>query len=274
MSTQDMNLGVTKPQDKDAEIAKLKEELAKAQSKQLNDEASAFGRLAKEAELRKQREQENAELKRKVDELQAQNVRNVLTSEELEALGDTGAEGVEKIVAAKLAALQQQHASQVDIAPLLSKLEAMEQAQRQLIASNSRQAYTSSLMSWAAQSGMPNLFARLTTGGDLSDKWAAFAQQNPSVNTAWENGDTEATKAFVKLFLYENPGISQQAATPSAAGGFAQPADPNQYSPNAWLSETEALDVQLKTGQITKADWDKGYAEANAKLAALQSRQR
>jgi hypothetical protein len=271
MSTQDMNLGVTKPQDKDAEIAKLKEELAKAQSKQLNDEASAFGRLAKEAELRKQKEAELAETRRKLDELQAKNVRNVLSPEQLEALGDTGMSGVEKIIEAKLAALQPQIAPPLDQTAVISRLDAIEQMQRQSMA---RQAYTSSLMSWAAQSGMPNLFARLTTGGDLSDKWAAFAQQNPSVNTAWENGDTEATKAFVKLFLYENPGISQQAATPSAAGGFAQSADPNQYSPNAWLSETEALDAQLKTGQITKADWDKGYAEANAKLAALQSQPR
>lgn len=270
MSTNDINLGVTKPQDKDAEIAKLREELSRAQAKQQNDESSAFGRLAKEAELRKQKEAELADTKRKLDELQAKNVRTVLTPEQLEALGETGAAGIEKIVEAKLAGLPPQFTPQSD-PTVLSRLEAIEQMQRQ---SAVRQAYNQNLMSWAAQGGMPNLFARLAPGGDLSEKWASFAQQNPSATQAYESGDTEATKAFVKLFMYENPGISQQAATPSAAGGFAASADPNQYSPQMWLQQTGELDAQLSRGQITKADWDKGYAGANAKLAALQSQTR
>lgn len=270
MSTNDINLGVPKPQDKDAEIAKLREELQKAQAKRDNDEASAFGRLRAEAELRKQKEAELAEAQRKLAELQSHNVRNVLTPEQLEALGDTGTAGVEKIIEAKLAGLQPQHGIQADPA-ILSRLEAIEQMQRNTMA---RQAYNSNLVSWAAQSGMPNLFARLATGGDLSEKWAAFAQQNPSATQAWENGDTEATKAFVKLFIYENPGISQQAATPSAVGGFTASADPNQYSPAKWLQETNELDAQLSRGQIQKAEYDKGYASANAKLAALQSQTR
>lgn len=271
MSTNDINLGVPKPQDKDAEIAKLREELARAQAKQQNDESSAFGRLAKEAELRKQKEAELADMKRKLAELQAQNVRTVLTPEQLEALGESGTSGVEKLIEAKLAGMQPQMTASPDLTPLVSRLEAIEQMQRQSVA---RQAYNNNLVSWAAQSGMPNLFARLAPGGDLSEKWAGFAQQNPSATMAYESGDTEATKAFVKLFLYENPGLSQQAATPSAAGGFATQVDPNAYSPQKWMQETNELDAQLSRGQITKADCDKGYAAANAKLAALQSQQR
>lgn len=268
MSTTDINLGVPKTQDKDAEIAKLRAELEKATAKQQNDEASAFGRLRAEAELRKQREAELAETKRRLDELQATNVRAVLTPEQLEALGDSGTSGVEKIIEAKLAGIKPQFAIPPDQTAVLSRLEAIENMQRQSVA---RQAYNNSLLSWAAQGGMPNLFARLAPGGDLSEKWATFAQTNPSATQAYDNGDTEATKAFVKLFLYENPGISQQAATPSAAGGFTAPADPNQYSPAMWLQETNGLDSQLSKGTITKADYDKGYAAANAKLAALQS---
>ena len=271
MRTDDVNLGVPKAQDKDAEIAKLREELERAKAKQQNDESSAFGRLAKEAELRKQREAELAETKRKLDELQAKNVRNVLSPEQLEALGDTGMSGVEKIIEAKLAALQPQIAAPTDQTAVLSRLEAIENMQRQSMA---RQAYNSNLMSWAAQSGMPNLFARLAPGGDLSEKWAAFAQQNPSATLAYETGDTEATKAFVKLFIYENPGISQQTATPSAAGGFATTADPNAYTPAMFVRDTNELDSKYSKGTISKADYDKGYVEATAKLAASQSQQR
>lgn len=271
MNQSDINLGVNKPQDKDAEIAKLREDLARAQAKQQNDESSAFGRLAKEAELRKQKEAELADVNRKLAELQSRNVRTVLTPEQSEALGETGLSGVEKLIEAKLAGMQPQNALPTDFAPVLSRLEAVENMQRQ---GAQRQAYISNLMSWAAQSGMPSLFARLAPGGDLSEKWAGFAQQNPSATQAWENGDTEATKAFVKLFMYENPGISQQAATPSAAGGFATQVDPNAYSPTMWLQETNGLDAQFKSGQITEADCKKGYATANAKLAAIQSQQR
>lgn len=272
MSTEDINLGIKKSQDKDAEIARLREELAKAQAKQQNDESSAFGRLRAESELRKQKESELADMKRKLDELQAKNAKSILTPEQLEALGDTGASGVEKIIEAKLAALNPANPSNpTDLTPIVSRLEAIEQMQRQ---SALRQSYNANLVSWATQSGMPALFARLAPGGDLSEKWAAFAQQNPSAVSAYENGDTEATKAFVKLFLFENPGISQQAATPSAAGGFAPPADPNQYSPSNWLADTEELDARLKSGQIKQAEWEKGYAEANAKLAALQTQKR
>lgn len=271
MNQNDVNLGAPKPQDKDAEIAKLREELAKAQAKQQNDESSAFGRLARESELRKQREAELAETKRKLEELQSQNVKTVLTPEQFEALGETGLSGVEKIVQTKLAGFQPQSPSATDLTPVISRLEAIEQMQRQ---STQRQAYNSNLVSWAAQSGMPNLFARLAPGGDLSEKWAAFAQQNPSATMAYENGDTEATKAFVKLFLFENPGISQQTETPSASGGFATQTDPNQYSPAKWLAETNELDVQFSRGQISKADYDKAYVAANAKLAALQSQTR
>lgn len=270
MSTE-INLGVTKPQDKDAELAKLREELARAQAKQLNDESSAFGRLAKEAELRKQKEAELAETKRKLAELQAQNVRTVLTPEQSEALGESGLTGVEKLIEAKLAGMQPQLGNPLDQTAVLSRLEAVENMQRQSI---QKQAFNSNLLSWAAQSGMPNLFTRLAPGGDLSGKWAEFAQQNPSATQAYDAGDAEATKAFVKLFIYENPGISQQAPTPSAAGGFAVSADPNQYSPATWLAETNALDAQLSKGQISKADFDKGYAAANAKLATLQSQTR
>ena len=268
MSQLDVNLGVAKPQDKDAEIAKLREELARAQAKQQNDESSAFGRLRAEAELRKQKEAELAEMKRKLDEMQAKNAKSVLTPEQIEALGDKGAEGVEKMIEAKMAAIAPAAPNaQADVTPILARLEAMERAAV-------RQAYNANLVSWAAQSGTPNLFARLASGGDLADKWAAFAQQNPNAVAAYENGDTEATKAYVKLFMYENPGISQQAATPSAAGGFAAPADPNQYSSKMWLDETNALDAQLQSGQIKQAEWQKAYEAANAKLAAMQSQQR
>jgi len=270
MSTE-INLGVTKPQDKDAELAMLREKLARAEAKQLNDESSAFGRLAKEAELRKQKETELAETKRKLAELQAQNVRTVLTPEQLEALGERGTEGVEKLIEAKLAGMQPQFVAPIDQTAVLSRLEAVENMQRQSI---QKQAFNSNLLSWAAQGGMPNLFTRLAPGGDLSEKWATFAQQNPSATQAYDAGDAEATKAFVKLFIYENPGISQQTATPSAAGGFTVSADPNQYSPAKWLQETNELDAQLARGQIAKAEFDKGYAAANAKLAATQSQTR
>ena len=271
MEQQGINLGVAKPQDKDAEIAKLREELAKAQAKRDNDERSAFGRLAAEAELRKQREQELNETKRQLAEIQAKNARGVLTQEQIEALGQTGAEGVERMIEAKMAPFSAVPPVQTDLAPVLSRLEAVEQMQRQAF---QRQAYNANLVSWAAQGGVPNLFARLAPGGDLAEKWAAFAQQNPAAVSAYESGDTEATKVYVKLFMYENPGISQQAATPSAAGGFAAPADPNQYGPQNWLADTNALDAQLSSGQIKKAEYDKGYAEANAKLAASQTPQR
>ena len=271
MSNSDINLGVPKTQDKDAEIAKLREDLARAQAKQQNDESSAFGRLAKEAELRKQKEAELADVNRKFAELQSRNVRTVLTPEQLEALGECGTSGVEKLIEAKLAGMQPQNGIQSDLSPLVSRLEAIEQMQRQSVA---RQAYSNNLVSWAAQSGLGNLFARLATGGDLTDKWASFAQQNPSATQAYESGDTEATKAFVKLFLYENPGLSQQAATPSAAGGFAVSADPNAYSPAKWMQETNELDAQASRGQITEAQKAQGYATANAKLAALQSQTR
>jgi len=271
MSNSDINLGVPKTQDKDAEIAKLREDLARAQAKQQNDESSAFGRLAKEAELRKQKEAELAEVNRKLAELQARNVRSVLTPEQLEALGDSGTSGVEKLIEAKLAGMQPQMTTSPDLTPLVSRLEAIENMQRQSVA---RQAFNNNLLSWAAQSNMPSLFARLAPGGDLSDKWATFAQQNPSATSAYENGDTEATKAFVKLFLYENPGLSQQAATPSAAGGFTTQVDPNQYSPQMFVRETDELDSKFSKGLITDAERNKGYQAANAKLAALQSQTR
>ena len=183
-----------------------------------------------------------------------------------------GLTAVEKIIEAKLAGLHiQQPPVATDQTPILSRLEAIERMQQQ---SMQRAAYTSNLLSWAAQGGMPNLFARLAPGGDLSEKWAAFAQQYPNATAAYDNGDTEGTKAFVKLFLYENPGISQQAATPSAAGGFAAPADPNQYTPQMFIRETDELDSKFSQGLISEADRTKGYAAANAKLAALQSQTR
>lgn len=269
MNQHDIDLGVAKPQDKDAELAKLREEVAALKAKRDNDEASAFGRLRAEAELRKQKEQEAAELKRQLAEIQAKNAKSVLTPEQIEALGTTGAEGVEKMIEAKLAAVAPASpAGQVDFTPILARIEAMERAQQ---ATSQRASYNASLVAWASQNGTPSLFARLAPGGDLSAKWAAFAQQNPSAVAAYENGDTEATKAYVKLFLYENPGIIQQTPTPSAAGGFAPPADPNQYSPATWLTETNALDAKLSAGQITKAEYDKGYADANAKLAAFHA---
>lgn len=264
-----INLGVTKPQDKDAELAELRKRLEAAEAKRANDESSAFGRLAKEAELRKQREAELAEAKRTLAELQARNARGVLTPEQIEALGPTGAEGVERMIDAKMAPFSAVPPAQADLAPVLSRLEAIEQMQRQ---NAQRQAYNANLVSWAAQSGAANLFARLAPGGDLADKWASFAQQNPAAVNAYESGDTEATKAYVKLFMYENPGISQQAATPSAAGGFAPPADSGQYGPQNWLADTNALDAQLAAGQLSQADHGKGYAEANAKLAASQTK--
>jgi hypothetical protein len=271
MSNNDINLGVPKPQNKDEEIAKLREDLARAQAKQQNDESSAFGRLAKEAELRKQKEAELSEANRKLAELQARNVRTVLTPEQLEALGESGTSGVEKLIEAKLAGMQPQNGLPPDLSPVLSRLEAIENMQRQGAA---RQAFNSNLLSWAAQGGMPNLFARLAPGGDLSEKWATFAQSNPSATQAYESGDTEATKAFVKLFMYENPGISQQTATPAAAGGFTTQVDPNQYTPQMFVRETDELDSKLKNGQITQAEWGKGYGVANAKLAATQSQTR
>ena len=269
MSEREVNLGVAKTQDKDAEIAKLREENQRLQAKRDNDEASAFGRLEVEAKLRKQRETELADVNRRLSEMQAKNARTVLTPEQIEALGPTGAEGVERMIEAKMAPFSSaQPPVQTDLAPVLSRLEAVENMQKQAFA---RQAYNSNLVTWAAEGGIPNLFARLAAGGDLSEKWAAFAQQNPRAVEAYESGDTEGTKAYVKLFMYENPGISQQAATPSAAGGFAPPAGTPQYGPQNWMDDTNALDARLLSRQITPAEHGKGYAEANAKLAASQT---
>lgn len=267
MATEDVNLGVQKPQDEKAEIARLREENVRLQAKRDNDERSAFGRLSAEAELRKQREAELAEYKHKLEVLQAQNAKSILSPEELEALGQTGAAGVEKMITAKMAPLSSIPAATLDLTPVLSRLEAIELAQRQ---NAQRQAYSAGLTSWASMNGAPNLLQRLGPGGDLSGTWAAFAQQNPGAVAAYESGDTEMTKVYIKLFMHENPGISQQAGTPSAAGAFAAPAVSGQYTSAAWLAETDALDTQLKAGQISASDHGKGYAEANAKLAASQ----
>lgn len=268
MATEDINLGIPKPQDKDAENAKLREEIQRLQAKRDNDERSAFGRLAAEAELRKQREAELAEMKRKMAELQSKNVTSSLTPAQLEALGQDGVGAVKAIIDMSVPVQPDVGQQPGKLAELESKLAALEQMQRQ---NAQRQAYNASLVSWAAQSGAHNLFARLAPGGDLADKWAAFAQQNPSAVTAYESGDTEATKAYVKLFMFENPGITQQAATPSAAGGFAPPADSGQYGPQNWMADTNALDARLAAGQISQAEYGKGYAEVNAKLAASQT---
>lgn len=266
MAQNDISLGVAKAPDKDAEIAELKKRLEAAEAKRLNDESSAFGRLAKEAELRKQRELELAEANKALAEMRAKNARSVLTPEQIEALGQTGAEGVERLVEAKLAPLANvPQPVAVDLAPIVGRLTAMEQ---ELQRDRARKAYEASLVSWATQQGSPNLFARLSQGGDLSDKWAAFAQQNPGAVAAFESGDTGSTQAYVRLFMYENPGISQQAATPSASGGFAPTADSEAYGPAKWMADVRELDKQLETGQITKADHAKGFVAANAKLAA------
>lgn len=265
MATNDVNLGAVAPQDKEAENAKLREELARLQAKRDNDEASAFGRLKAEAELRKQKETELAEARRKIAELQAANAKSVLSPEELETLGASGVSGVEKVIDAKIAPLMTPASDSVT--PLMSRLTALEAEMQKRAA---REAYAQQLVGWAAANGAPGLMSRLSPGGDLADKWKAFAAQNPNAVRAYEAGDIETTQAYVKLFVFENPGISQQAATPSAAGGFAPPADSAQYGSNQWLADTAALDERRASGQITQADWAKGYAEANAKLAASQ----
>lgn len=265
MASNNVDLGVKPQADKDAENARLREELARFQAKRENDEASAFGRLKAEAELRKQRETELADAKKRIAELQAANAKSVLSPEELEVLGTAGAAGVEKMVDAKIAPLM---APATDaVTPLMSRLTALEAEMQKRAA---RDSYTQSLVGWAAANGAPDLFARLSPGGDLADKWAAFAQQNPGALQAYESGDTGTTQAYVKLFIYENPGISQRTGTPPASGGFAPAADQIQYGPQQWMAETTALDEKRASGQITQADWGKGYAEANAKLAAAQ----
>jgi hypothetical protein len=270
MATNDVNLGVEKTPDKDSEIAELRKRLEAAEAKRVNDENSAYGRLAKEAELRKQRETELAETRRQLAEFQAKNARSALTPEQIEALGETGAAGVERLVEAKLAPLSAQQPGATDLSPVLSRIEEIE---RNMRAAQARQTYTNSLVTWAASNGMPDLFARLSKGGSLAEKWAAYAQQNPAAVAAFENGDTENTLAHVKLFLFEHPGLSQQAATPSASGGFAAPANPQTYGPQEWLKEVNALEERLATGQITRAEHAKGFAEANAKLSAAQKGQ-
>lgn len=267
MATEDINLGTAKSQDKDAEIARLREENQRLLAKRDNDERSAFGRLTAEAELRKQREAELAETKRKLAELQSKNVEASLTPAQIEALGQDGVGAVQAIIGMSVPQRGEPGQTTGELAEIKSKLAALEQMQQH---NALRQAHNAGLVSWAAQSGVPNLFARLAPGGDLAEKWAAFAQQNPKAVEAHESGDTEATKAYVKLFMYENPGITQQAATPSAAGGFASLADSGQYGPQNWLADTNALDERLSTGQISREEYGKGYAEANAKLAASQ----
>lgn len=266
MATHDVNLsGGTPSLDKDAEIARLREENARLAAKRDNDESSAFGRLAREAELRKQREAELAEANRKVAEFQAKSARSVLTQEQLDVLGEVGAAGVESIAKAVVAPF----AAPTDSAAVLERLQNLERAQ-QLAAA--RSAYNQRLVSWATQNGAPNLLSRLSPGGDLAGLWATFAQQNPGAVAAFESGDVESTQAFVKLFMYENPAISQQSATPAASGGFEATGTSRQYGPSEWMAETAALDAQRESGQITQADWSKGYVAANAKLAATQKR--
>ena len=267
MATEDVNLGVQKPQDSTAELARLREENARLQAKRDNDERSAFGRLSAEAELRKQREAELAEAKRQLAELQSKNITASLTHEQVEALGHEGVGAVKAIVDMSIRPQAPAAEGGDKFSLLESKLAALEQMQKQ---NADRQRYNSGLVSWAAANGAPALFARLAPGGDLADKWAAFAAQNPGAVAAYENGDTDATKSYVKLFMYENPGISQQTATPSASGGFSPVAESGQYGPQSWMADTNSLDGKLAAGQISGAEHAKGYAEANAKLAESQ----
>ena len=266
MAEQDVNLSGKTGQDKEMaeELRRLREENARLQAKRENDESSAFGRLARESELRRQREQENEQLRQRMAELEQKNLLAALPPDAAEALGAAGVAGVKAIVDRSLPAVSDPSGK---LSELEARLAAAEAAQRDFIA---RKTYTDSLVSWAAQSGMPGLFARLMPGGDLRDKWAAFAQQYPGALAADKSGDTEGVKAYVKLFLHENPGFSQTAGTPPPSGGFAPPADPKAYGPQQWLAEVNALEAGLMNGTVSKADHAKGVREANAKLAAAQ----
>lgn len=253
--------------DKDAELARLREENARLQAKRDNDERSAFGRLEREAELRRQREAELADMRRRMAELEAKNAMAALPPESAEALGEAGVKGVRTLLDIERQRLPELPTAKLE--EMESRLSALQRQQEETL---KRQAYNNALVTWAAQNGTPGLFARLGPGGDLGEKWAAFAQQNPGAVAAFENGDTEGTKAYVRLFMYENPGISQQAATPPQAGGFAAPAGGDAYGPQQWIAEIDELEKKLATGQISRQDHAKAFAEANAKLAAAQKR--
>lgn len=265
MGMQDVNLKVEKPQDKDAEIARLRQEVERLQAKRDNDENSAFHRLRKTADEMKSVQAELAEARRKIAELQSKNVTAALTPEQLEALGQDGVKAVKAMIDMSVPQPAAVPQSSDEVSALRAELESFKlENQRQML----RQAYNANLVSWAAAEGQPGLFARLAPGGDLAEKWAAFAQRFPGAVAAYDSADTEGTKAFVRLFLYENPVVSQQTVTPSASGGFAPPADPNVYTPQMWKTDTDALDEARAARRISEADYMKGYAEANAKLSA------
>ena len=263
---QDVNLSGTPAQDVNAELARLREENARLQAKRDNDERSAFGRLEHEANLRRQRETELADMRKKMAELEQKNFMASLPPEATETLGEKGIVGVKAMIDKSLAGSV---SASEELAAIKQRLEQTEKTQQAFIA---RQSYNANLMSWANQVGAAGLLPRLGPSGDLKDKWAGFAQQYPGAVEAYERGDVEATKAYVKLFMHENPGLSQQTATPSASGGFAPPADSSVYGSQQWLAEVNELERQLDTGQITRADHAKGFAAANAKLAASQKR--
>lgn len=262
----EVNLAGKTGQDKDvaAELQRLREENARLQAKRDNDERSAFGRLEREAELRRQRESELAEMRKKMAELEQKNLYAALPTAAAEALGEAGVAGVKAIVDRSLPA-------SVDLSGELAAIKArQEAAERELQSMKTRAAYNNELVSWAAKNGAAGLLPRLSPSGDLADKWAAFAQQYPGAVAAYDSGDAPATEAYLKLFMLENPGLSQQTATPSASGGFAAPVDSTAYGPQQWLAEVNELEQKLGAGQITRAEHAKGFAAANAKLAAAQ----
>lgn len=260
-----------KGEDMAAELARLREENAKLQAKRDNDERSAFGRLEKEAEQRRKVEQEAAEMRRKIAELEAKNAYAALPPDSAEALGEAGVRGIRTLLDSERERFAQ--AIPLDkFATIEARLEAAERQQLEQASFLKRQSYNSILTSWAASAGMPGLFTRLAPGGDLSEKWAQFAAARPGVQVAFESCDTEGTKDYVQLFLYANPGLQQAVASPSQSGGFAAPLDPNAYTIDQWRADTRKLDEDAEAGRITMRQHAEGTAAATAKLAASEQR--
>ena len=256
--------------EREAEIARLREEVARLQSKHDNDERSAFGRLEKEAELRKQREREIEEMRKKMAEFEAAQVEKTLTPEQLEALGTDGVRAVRAIVEKTVPVPPANPFGGDKQTELEARLAALEAATR---ADAMRRSYSAGVGAYATAMGVQNILPRLSEAGDLAERWKTFVVSQPGLQQSLDSFDVNATNMALQLFLYRNPDIASPAPTPSQAGGFAAGAAAPAYGMAEWTADTMKLDADFKAGKISQEAQYKGFLEASAKLAAAQKRQ-
>lgn len=256
--------------ERDAELARLREEVARLQRKRENDENSAFGRLEREAEMRKQRERELEEMRKKVAEFEAAQVEKTLSPEQLEALGTDGVRAVQSIVQKTVTVPPANPFGgdkQTEIEQRIAAMEAAMQADAR------RRAYSAGVGAYASAMGVQNLLPRLSEGGDLGERWKSFVMGQSGLQQSLDAMDVNATNMALQLFLYSNPDIASPVPTPSQAGGFAAGAAAPAYGMAEWSADTKKLDDDFKAGKISQQEQYKGFLAASAKLAAAQKRQ-